>query len=333
MPYDTDYDADTSLTRTPPSARPPLQISLQKTVDTETVNAVRAAAERRSDLRIGLALGGGSARGYAHIGVLASLERHGLAPDIVVGTSFGALVGALYASGQDADELAEFATAQRTRDLLPQLMDFGLHKAALFSGDKLESYLDRLMEGRHFADLPREFAVVATDVDSGERVVLQEGSLARALRASATLPGIFAPVDIGGRRLVDGGLGSPVPVTTLADFDVDLSLGIGVGMQGSESAPIRLALRCLETDWGRQLYQGLRDSEGGHPLQVLGRAFAHTVNSWRGQEVPVGTHHIQATPPISWLNFHKADLAIRAGDDALEAYASTLRRDVAALVG
>ncbi len=306
--------------------------TLDKTTTVQPGSEPSSTYSRDHNLRIGLALGGGSARGYAHIGVLASLERHGLEPQIVVGTSFGALVGALYASGKDADALAEFATSQRTRDLVPQLMDFGLHKAALFRGDKLESYLDRLVEGRHFADLSREFAVVATDVDSGERVVLQEGSLARALRASATLPGIFAPVEIGGRRLVDGGLGSPVPVTTLEDFNVDLSLGIGVGMQGCDSASIRWALRCLKTPLGQRFYRGLRDSEGGHPLQVLGRAVAHTVNSWRGQSVPEGAHHVQAKPPISWLNFHKATPAIRAGDDALEAYAPALLRDVAALV-
>ena len=100
-------------------------------------------------LRIGVALGGGSARGYAHIGALSCLERHGFAPELIVGTSFGAIVGALYAAGLSPEEIAETANSVRWRDF-SKVLDFGLHRAALFSGDKLESYLDELVEGRSF---------------------------------------------------------------------------------------------------------------------------------------------------------------------------------------
>src|SRR5690606_2570752 len=133
-------------------------------------------------VRIGVALGGGSARGYAHIGALASLERHGYAPELLVGTSFGAVVGALYATGRGIDELCEQARQMRRRDVFPHVADFGLHRAALFRGRKLESYFDRLLEGRHFGDLARELVVVTTDIDTGEQVLLREGPLAVALR-------------------------------------------------------------------------------------------------------------------------------------------------------
>ena len=116
--------------------------------------------------RIGVALGGGSARGFAHIGALASLERHDLAPDVIAGTSFGAIIGALYASGQSVAQMQETSNRFRKRDM-PALIDFGLHKAALFSGDKLETFLDTLVEGRHFSDLEREFVVVTTDLRHG----------------------------------------------------------------------------------------------------------------------------------------------------------------------
>ncbi|HEX7021685.1 MAG TPA: patatin-like phospholipase family protein [Trueperaceae bacterium] len=275
---------------------------------------------------IGVALGGGSARGYAHIGALRCLERNGLAPDVVVGTSFGALIGALYAAGLGIPELTRRATDVRRRDLLRQVPDFGLHKAALFRGDRLENYFDELVEGRNFADLACRFVVVATDVDSGERVLLNDGSLARALRASASMPGIFAPVEYQGRRLVDGGLGSPVPLDTLEEQDVDIAIGIGVGLESQDSAAIRLALRCLDTPWGARMYARMRDHEGSHPLRVLGRALAYSASAWRPEEISAGEAlHVKARPPIGWLNFHKADQAIEAGEAALEAFLPTLR--------
>ena len=280
--------------------------------------------------RIGVALGGGSARGYAHIGALNALEKHQLVPDIVVGTSFGAIIGVLYALGKSVEDITTFACSQRQQDLW-DIVDFGLHRAALFRGNRLEGYLDRITEGRHFSDLSREFVIVATDVDTGQRVNLTQGSLAKALRASSSLPGIFAPVEIDGRRLVDGGLGSPIPVKTLEDFQVDLAIGIGVGMERQDSAAIRLALRWLKTDIGQRLHQGMRDSVGGSPLRVLGRALAYTFNSWEGQSIPEDVWHVQAKPPISWLHFHRAELAIAAGEQAVEEQISSFKQAFAAL--
>jgi len=282
-------------------------------------------------LRVGVALGGGSARGYAHIGALASLERHDLAPQLIVGTSFGAIVGALYATGLSVPEIVEMASKVRTRDL-PRVMDFGLHRAALFRGEKLEAYLDDLLEGRGFEDLKRELVVVATDLDTGERVSLRSGSLARALRASASLPGIFSPVEIEGRRLVDGGLGSPIPLETLTGFEVDLAIGIGVGTLCSESGAIRFAQRCLSTDFGRRLHDALRDAPGVHPLRQLGRSLAHTMTAWQTpQTLCESTLHVQTEPPISWLNFHKAALAITAGEEAMGSFIPKILEAVSAL--
>jgi NTE family protein len=276
--------------------------------------------------RIGVALGGGSARGYAHIGALAALERHGLAPDLVVGTSFGAIIGALYAAGLSPAQIAETATNVRLRDLW-RVLDFGLHRAALFHGDRLEAYLDALLEGRHFSDLTRDFAVIATDLTSGERVALQTGPLARALRASASMPGVFAPVVWEDKRLVDGGLGSPMPLSTLEGYDVDLAIGIGVGLEGSESGAIRLAQRCLKAPWGQRVYLSLRDRPGDHPLRQLGRSFAHTLTAWQSvQMLSEEDLYVHAKPPIHWLNFHRAQDAIRAGEAALEEFIPRIQR-------
>lgn len=270
--------------------------------------------------RLGVALGGGSARGYAHIGALAVLERYRLTPQVVVGTSFGAVVGALYALGKSPDEIAKEAVSTRRRDLIREALDLGLHRAALFEGKRLEAYFDRLLEGRHFADLEREFAVVATDVDTGERVMLREGSLATALRASSSLPGIFAPVEVAGRRLIDGGIGSPVPVATLTRYQLDLALGIGVGLRAQDSSTVRWLSSTLQRGWSAQLMRLLQESSSPHPLNVLGRALACTVRSWDRQTVSPGALQVHAQPPISWLHFHQAEVAIRAGEQALEAF-------------
>lgn len=279
--------------------------------------------------RIGVALGGGSARGYAHIGALASLENNGFAPDLVVGTSFGAVVGALYATGRGIEALSAEASAMRRRDVFPHIADFGLHKCALFEGHRLEAYFDALLEGRRFEDLSRPLVVVATDVDTGERVLLRSGPLAPALRASASLPGVFAPVLIDGRRLIDGGIGSPVPLDTLSEFDVELAIGIGAGMESADSRTLRAMRGFLGTRFGSRLHRSLG---GGHPRGAFGRlarALAYTADGWL-QEAPDETClQVHTRPPIHWLNFHRADQAIAAGNEALDAFMPRIRQAMA----
>ncbi|MBA2665704.1 MAG: patatin-like phospholipase family protein [Trueperaceae bacterium] len=292
-----------------------------------TATPTATPAEPIDRPRIGLALGGGSARGYAHIGVLESLERGGVSPDVVVGTSFGAVVGALWAAGKSPSAMRLDAERLRRRDVFPHIVDIGVGRGALLAGDRLEAYFDRLLEGRHFADLSRSFAVVATDLDSGCRVVFREGPLAPVLRASASLPGLFAPAHIGGRRLIDGGIGTPVPLDTLADFDVDIALGIGVGVDVVDSRALRVARRALRSRAGRATRGMFRVRPGAAPRasgswEGLGRAVALTVDAWSVDGVVApersGRLHVQTRPPISWLRFDRAGLAIAAGDAAME---------------
>lgn len=285
--------------------------------------------------RLGVALGGGSARGYAHLGALASLERHGLVPDLIVGTSFGAVVGALYATGRPIEELKEEAESMRRRDVFPHIADFGLHQAALFGGRRLEEFFDRLLEGRSFADLSRRLVVVTTDIDTGEEVLLESGSLAAALRASASIPGVFAPARIGGRRLIDGGIGSPVPIATLASLDVEVAIGIGAGMEARDSRAIRFARNLLATETGRRAHAAAVAHTPRGALGRLGKALAFAAKGWVadsgvveepsadliGAPVMDGPTcrrlEVHTQPPIHWLNFHRAAEAIKAGDAAL----------------
>jgi NTE family protein len=297
---------------------------------TAALAAVAAAVERVPSgaprPRVGVALGGGSARGYAHIGVLAALERRGLAPDVVVGASFGAVIGALYAFGHAPAQLRADAERLRRRDVLPHIVDLGLTHGALFAGDRLEAYFRRLVGDARIEDLPRTLAVVTTDVDSGERVVLRRGPLATALRASASLPGLFAPVAWEGRRLIDGGIGAPVPLTTLDAFGVDVALGVGAGVEARDSRPLRAARAAVRTGAGRWLRRSL--AGGGRrgdigAVATLGCALALTLDAWgtAPDALPGGDDgavHVQTRPPIHWLRFDRAAIAIAAGDDAME---------------
>ena len=160
---------------------------------------------------IGLALGGGAARGFAHIGILKTLLAHGIVPNVVVGTSIGAVVGGSYAAGH-LDTLEEWARSLQPRNILSYL-DIRLNGSGLIGGDKLAAQLEASIGGALIEDLPIKFASVATEVRTGHEIWLTHGRLVDAMRASYALPGIFAPVLIGDRWLVDGALVNPVPVS------------------------------------------------------------------------------------------------------------------------
>src|SRR3954465_14692424 len=161
---------------------------------------------------IGLALGGGAARGFAHIGILRTLAANGIVPDVVVGTSIGAVVGGLHAAGR-LDTLEEWGRSlQGMRNILGYL-DIRLNGSGLLGGEKLAARLEEAVGQTLIEDLPVKFASVATEVRTGHEIWLTHGRVVDAMRASYALPGIFSPVLIGDRWLVDGALVNPVPVS------------------------------------------------------------------------------------------------------------------------
>lgn len=174
--------------------------------------------------RIGLALGGGSARGWAHIGVLRALEEAGLHVDVVAGTSIGAIVGGCWISGRLA-ELEAFSRSVTKRRML-QLMDFSLTGRGLIGGNRLGSMLHEHLGDRRIEDLGTSFVTVATELGSGHEVWLSTGQMVEAIRASYALPGIFTPIQIGGRWLVDGALVNPVPVSVCRAFGARLVIAV-----------------------------------------------------------------------------------------------------------
>jgi NTE family protein len=175
---------------------------------------------------IGLALGGGAARGFAHIGVLRKLLEHGIVPDVIVGTSIGAVVGGCYAA-KEMDNLEIWARTLTVRGVLSYL-DISLSGSGLIGGGHLASQLDSGLKDTRIDDLPIRFAAIATEFNTGHEIWLTRGRLSDALRASYALPGIFPPVLIGGRWLVDGALVNPVPVSAARALGARLVIAVNL---------------------------------------------------------------------------------------------------------
>ena len=172
---------------------------------------------------IGLALGGGSARGWAHIGVIRALHNAGIKPDLVCGTSIGALVGAAYVGGE-LDRLETWVRSLHLQTVV-SFLDFSLG-SGLIKGDKLMAFFRNHFVDRDISDLARPFAAVATDLRHGREVWLREGKVSEAVRASIALPGLFTPVQRDGSWLVDGGLVNPVPVSLCRAMGADLVIAV-----------------------------------------------------------------------------------------------------------
>src|ERR1700687_6060800 len=186
---------------------------------------------------IALALGGGFARGFAHLGVLQVLEQHHIPISHIAGTSVGSVFGAAYASGAPLARILETCRALRFRDIAR----WRVSRLGLASNQRLENLIERVFESRQFEDLRIPLAVVATDLTSGEPVVFTQGDLVDAIRASCAFPGLFEPVEIGTRCLADGGLGAPVPTHAARDLGAAVVIGVSVGMQdGHCGAPTNI---------------------------------------------------------------------------------------------
>ncbi len=183
-------------------------------------------------MKIGVALGSGSARGWAHIGVLRALAEIGVKPDIVCGTSIGAFVGAAYANG-DLARLEGWVRSLTWQEVVG-FFDVGA-RGGLIKGDKLMAFFERHFVDHDFSALPLPFACVATDLLSGREVWLREGSVADAVRASVTLPGLLAPQARERQLLVDGGLVNPVPVSLARALGADLVIAVDLGSDATTS--------------------------------------------------------------------------------------------------
>ncbi len=179
--------------------------------------------------KIALALGGGAARGFAHVGVIRTLEMERVPIDLIVGTSVGSLIGALYASSQNSFELEATAFSLEREDLFDWTVLRAFRGMGLVKGERLEEFVQEKISATNIEDLPVPFAAVATDLNRGTRVVLDRGPIARAVRISCALPGVFQPVEHAGMLLTDGGVVETVPATTARELGADIVIAVDIG--------------------------------------------------------------------------------------------------------
>ena len=224
--------------------------------DGATANTPAPATRSTPAPKIALALGGGAARGFAHIGVIKVLEAHGLKPDIVVGTSAGSVVGALYASGLDGLSLQRVAMDLREE----RVVDWVLPDRGVLRGEALQRFINQQLRNQTMERLPRRFAAVATDLATGRRVVFSVGNAGQAVRASSAVPGVFQPVKIGAHEYVDGGLTEPVPVLAARELGADVVIAVDIGQKphwGKVDGTLQVLLQTI-TIMGDALAQAQR---------------------------------------------------------------------------
>ena len=207
-------------------------IGCDKTVKTPTQTSPLKAREPI----IAIALGGGGAKGFAHIGVLKVLESHGIKPKIVTGTSAGSFVGSIYASGKSPYQLQQIALQLKESDL----RDLTLNSQGIVLGQKLQNFVNRNVANKPIEQFPIRFAAVATRLDNGKKADFIKGNAGQAVRASCSIPNVFVPATIGKTRYVDGGLVSPIPVKTAKDMGADIIIAVDISARPSGSQAMNM---------------------------------------------------------------------------------------------
>lgn len=182
-------------------------------------------------VRIGLALGGGAARGFAHIGVIKALESQGIFADVIVGTSAGSVVGAMYAAGNNGFALQKMALEMDEATISDWSLPLFSKSSGVLKGDALQAYVNRMVNHVPIEKLKKPFGAVATDLSTGQAVLFQRGNTGTAVRASSAVPAVFQPVRINDRQYVDGGLVAPVPVRFTRDMGADLVIAVNISQQ------------------------------------------------------------------------------------------------------
>jgi NTE family protein len=314
--------------------------------------ATPEATERASDRpTIGLALGGGGARGFAHIGVIRTLLLHGIVPDIIVGTSIGAVVGGCFAAGQ-MDSLADWAGSLTKRGILGYL-DISLAGSGLIGGGRLAARLEETLGDTLIETLPIRFATITTEVGTGHEIWLTRGRLSEAMRASYALPGIFPPVGLDGRWLVDGALVNPVPVSAARVLGARLVIAVNLS---SDILGRSMIVAGDETSTPAEpLHEEAKERRGFGRIfgaeHSLKRQFAGSgrrpsiptvmVDAFNIMQDRITRARLAGDPPdvtinprvgnVGWFDFHRAREAIDAGARASERVLDEIDEAVTAL--
>lgn len=261
-----------------------------------------APAVAKRPPRIGLALGGGAARGFAHVGVIQVLEEAGIRPDFVVGTSAGSLVAALYASGRNGAQLQQVAESMEEAAFADWTLP--IFNRGMLRGEALARYVNALVGGKLIEQMPLPLGIVATDLNSGLGVVFRRGDTGMAVRASSAVPAVFLPVKIGSQEYVDGGLVSPVPVRYARSMGAELVVAVDIS-----SAP--------------------EGNPAGDPLQILLQTFAIMGKSINSHELREATVVVRpALAGVGSADFAARRRAIEAGRAAMRAMLPQLKEAI-----
>ena len=302
---------------------------------------------------VGLALGGGAARGFAHIGILRTLIAHGIEPNIVVGTSIGAVVGGAYAAGH-LDTLEEWARSLQVRNILSYL-DIRLNGSGLIGGEKLAARLEASIGNTLIEDLPMKFASVATEVRTGHEIWLTHGRLVDAMRASYALPGIFSPVLVGDRWLVDGALVNPVPVSAARALGAEIVIAANLSSDVfthsttiyAHGAPVEVPETVIDPNTSKRRFGKFFSPErtvkreffggGGRPgiSSIMVDAFNIMQDRITRARLAGDPPDLLITPrvgQIGWFDFHRADDLIEFGNRAAERALDSIQEAIPALV-
>lgn len=283
--------------------------------------------------KIGLVLGSGGARGYAHLGVLKALCEADIDIDLVVGTSFGAIVGAGYATGRNIYELEKIALETGWIKIL-KMIDIAPPKG-IFAGNKLERFFSVLTQQKHFSELKIPLTVVTTDIETGEEVLINKGSVSKAMLASSAFPGIFAPVEIDNRWLVDGVLVNPLPIQTAFDMGADIVIAVDVS-SSTDNINHLIALKRYSKNILQNICQipyvnGVVSYKGisnkfqriipagfnivGNALKVMENNQDKMVYIPNDENVAIIRPRVQN---INWRDFHSAQRCIELGAEAVD---------------
>lgn len=275
--------------------------------------------------KVGLALGSGAARGWAHIGVIRELTEVGVVPDIVCGCSIGAFVGAVYADG-DIEKLETWVSTLAWKDVV-SLLDVSL-TSGLIKGEKLIQFFERHFVDRDFKDLGLPFAVVATDLATGRERWLREGSVAYAVRASIALPGLFTPVAHDDGFLVDGGLVNPVPVSVCRALGADMVIAVDLGSDVVGSAlKLPAADEESETGWTRRMLSRFGMGQNGAEAVRLPSLVSVLTTSIHIMQVRIARSRLAGEPAdvlvtprlaqLGLMDYHRGMEAIAEGRAAV----------------
>jgi NTE family protein len=301
---------------------------------------------------IGLALGGGAARGFAHIGVLRVLQAHGIVPDVIVGTSIGAVVGGCYIHGQ-LDAFEEWARHLTARGVLGYL-DVSFGGSGFISGGRLAARLEETLGDTMIEDLKQHFAVIATELGTGHEIWLTRGRMVDAMRASYALPGIFNPVRIGGRWLVDGALVNPVPVSAARALGARLVIavnlnsellghGVTISSHGSDEEDLKAIREMRERPTGLRQFLNPEFLLKRQFMSAPGRPnIAHVmIDAFNIMQDRVTRSRLAGDPPdvlisprmgkIGLFDFHRAEDAIGVGEQYAQRAIPEITEAIAAL--